>query len=183
MARPLARPARVILPDEEDLGPAMRNITESQRGFVIAWLSLGAKNQTEAAMMAGYGGTDDATRVAAKVLMRSPKVIAAIKEEADKFACAWAAMSVKNIVAIANDVRHKDSFAANKYLQDRAGLTVKTTHEVIVTDSRTQADILATIHDMAKRIGDDPRKLLGFDPGTVDAEFEEMSSEGLEDVL
>lgn len=181
MGRNLARPTRVVLPDEENLGPAMRNITEAQRGFVIAWVVSRASTPTEAAMMAGYGGTDDATRVAAKVLMRSPKVIAAIKEEADKFACAWAVMSVKNIIEIANNTRHKDSFAANKYLQDRAGLTVKTTHEVIVTDNRTPADILAAIHDMAKRMGDDPRKLLGFDP--VDAEFEEMSSEGLEDVL
>lgn len=178
----LARIPKVALPDEAHCGPAMKELNENQRGFVVAMVEMGAPNPTDAARLAGFGGTDQATRVAAKRLMGNPAVLAALREETDKFMRGSVLIAGHALQEIALDRHHKDRLKAATELLNRADLIVKTTHEVIVTDKRTPADILATIHDMAKRMGDDPRKLLGFDPVT-DAEFEEMSSEGLEDVL
>lgn len=177
----LARLPKVTLPSEAHCGPAMKELTDGQRGFVVAMIEMGAPNPTEAARLAGFGGTDQATRVAARRLMGNPAILAALREETDKFMRGSVLIAGHALQEIALDRNHKDRLKAATELLNRADLIVKTTHEVIVTDKRTPADILATIHDMAKRMGDDPRKLLGFDP--VDAEFEEMSSEGLEDVL
>jgi hypothetical protein len=87
---------------------------------------------------------------------------------------------------IAGDVMHKDRFKAGVELLNRSGLLVETQHRVTVEDNRSSKEIEDAIILLARRNGLDPRTLLGHSPAkpdAVDAEFEELSSEGLEDLL
>lgn len=181
----LARIPMVALPHEASCGPAMKELNENQRGFVVAMVEMAVANPTDAARIAGYGGTYQATRVAAKRLMGNPAIMAALREEADKYMRGSVMLAAKTLEAICLDKDHKDRFKAATELLNRANLIVKTTHEVIVTDNRVEADVVAQIVEIARRTGQDPKALLGYDPKlpAVDATFEEMSSVGLEDVL
>jgi phage terminase small subunit len=181
----VSRKPQILVPPDEKLGPAMLECTPAQRAFVVAMVSGGANNATQAAMVAGYGGTDDAKRAAAKHLMRTPKVLAALREEADKFMISGVLVGARAVMEIAMDPLHKDRLKAAVYLQERAGLQVTTKHEITVKDTRTPDDVIRSIVDMAKKNNLDPKALLGFDPElpVVEGEFEVKSTEGLEDVL
>lgn len=185
MTNTLARQNSFVLPSAASCGPAMKELTKAQQGFVVAMVEMGAPNATEAARLAGFGGTDQATRVAAKRLMGNPSILAALREEADKFMRGAVLIAGRALEEIALDRNHKDRLKAATELLNRAGLIVKTQHEVVVTDNRVEADVVAQIVEIARRTGQDPKALLGYDPGApvVDATFVEMSSVGLEDVL
>lgn len=175
-----ARPPAILVPPEGKLGPAMQALSPPQRAFVIALLETGARDDHLAAKMAGYGGTDGATRVAAFRLAHNPKVQAAIKEEADRRLRAGAILAASALVDIASDTRHKDRYKAAVELLNRAGLIVQTEHKVIVEDNRLTDEIEAGIIALAQRLNVDPTKLLGTQSKAarkaeaVDAEFTEV---------
>lgn len=196
MGRATARRSQIIVPPEEEQGQAMRELTIPQQRFVVALVELGARNNTQAAMMAGYGGTDAARKVAAKVLMRSPKVLAAIREEADKRLRSGALLAASRLYELIDSNDEKVALKASIETLNRSDLIVATEHRVTVTDNRSREDVIKAIVAMAKKNNLDPKTLLGFDPEVkpVDAEFKEvlsteciqtvdMSSDGLEDLL
>jgi hypothetical protein len=165
----------------------MQILTKNQRAFVIALVEMGAKNPTEAAMVAGYGGTDQARKTAAKELMRNPKVLNALKEEADKRLRSGALMAASRLIEIAGNPHDINSFKACVELLNRADLIVSTKHEVTVHDNRTSDEVMNTILSLAKKNNIDPKTLLGYNPAdkVVDAEFKEVvpSTDGVEDLL
>ena len=179
----------IAVPAEDTLGPAMQALSINQRAFVIAMLTTGAQDGTVCAAMAGYGNTQESRWVASHRLMHNPKVLAAIKEEADRRLRSGAILAASALVEICADTRHKDRFKAAQELLNRAGLLVETQHRVIVEDHRTDKEIEQAIVLMAKRHGLDPAKLLGYTTKPIDAEFTEveddapMSSDGIEDLL
>jgi hypothetical protein len=179
--------ALIFAPPEDQSGPAMRACTPNQQAFVVAMVTGGANNPTQAAMLAGYGGTDTARKVAARDLMRNPRVLAALREEGDKFLRSGAIVGARAVMEIAMDPHHKDRFKAGVELLNRADLIVATKHEVVVTDNRTAPEVLQAIVAMAQKNGIDPKTLLGYDPDDIlDVEFTEVeprSAEGLEDLL
>lgn len=181
----VARPTQIVVAPEDELGPAMQVLTKNQRAFVIALVECGAKNPTEAAMIAGYGGTDAARKTAAKELMRNPKVLDALREEADKRLRSGALLAASRLIEIAGNPLDINSFKACVELLNRADLIVATKHEVKVTDNRTTDDVMATILSLAKRNNIDPKTLLGYNPAEkiVEAEFTEATTAGLEDLL
>jgi phage terminase small subunit len=183
MHRMIARQSSLPLPDDAALGPAMKELTEHQQNFVIAMTEMGVSEPTAAARLAGYGGTDQSTKTAAKRLMRNPAVLAGLREEADKFLRGSVVIAARALQEIALDRNHRDRLKAADMLLNRADLIVKTTHEVIVTDKRTPDDVVAQIIEIARRTGQDPKALLGYDPKlpVVEAEFVEVSSEWLDE--
>lgn len=162
--------------------------TEQERTFVVAFLETGGRNHTTAAQIAGFGaGNDKSARQQAWRLMHRPRVLAALKEEADKRLKTGAILGASVLIEIAETPGHKDQYKAAVELLNRAGLIVATKHEVEVTDNRTTTTLLARVHELAGRLQIDPRKLLGQAAGTppvLDAEYEEVgSADGLEDLL
>jgi phage terminase small subunit len=178
-------------PPEENLGPAMRALNAGQRRFVIALLETGASNNTVAAGLAGYGGTEGSRRVMAHNLAHNPKVQAAIKEEADRRLRAGALLAASALVEIAGNPMHKDRFKASVELLNRAGLIVQTEHKVIVEDNRLSEEIEQGIIALSQRLGVDPTKLLGnnskaaqkanIKAQAIDAEFTEVDD--LSDIM
>jgi hypothetical protein len=189
-----AKPARapiVTVPDESALGPAMRACNVNQRAFVIALLETGGSSKKLAAKMAGYGLSDNASGSAGSSLSRHPKVLAALKEEADRRIRSGAVLAASVLLEIAEDPLHKDRFKAAQELLNRSGLIVETQHRVVVEDQRSTDEIERRILTLAEKLGIDPVKLLGYVPATggtdiIDGEctdVEDDGSEGLEDIL
>lgn len=177
--------------DDHDYGPAMSALNELQRRFVDAMLITGgqAGRYSEAARMAGYTGNPDSLKVTAHRLAHSPKVQAAIREEAERRVHSGAILGASVLIEIAQDSQHKDRFKAATRLLDMAGLIVTTQHKVTVEHTGDDAEKIRSVIAMAKAMGMDPRKLLGNagvtaeEIAAVDAEFEVVEHNWLEDAV
>lgn len=179
-------------------GPAMAALTKRQQSFVRAMLEVGGRagDYARCALAAGFTGSPNVIRVTAHRLAHDTKVLAALKEEADKRIRSGALLGASVLLEIASDQMHKDRFRAATELLDRSGLMVITEHKVTVDHSNSsEKEMVARIADMAAQLGIDPKRLLG---GYVEAEFTEVgksdlaipraaddvgSTEGLEDIL
>lgn len=147
--------------------------TEMQRAFVLALVQGNTPERPSiAAKEAGYSEPS----VSAHQLMRSRKVLAAIREEADKRFGASALIGVKALVDIANDPQHKQRFQAAQALLDRAGLQVVAKQEIVVKDDRMQSlsvdQLMAELRDSAKRLG--LVKPEDFAQNAIEGEFAEV---------
>ena len=163
-----------------ELGEAMLSLTENQRRYVINLVEQGGRNSMLAYQRATGCSPENAHKNAWR--MNSPHVAAAIREEADRRLRSGAILGASIMVEIAEDPMHKDRYKAAARLLDAAGLIVATEHKVTVEDKRSTQEIMRAIGRIAKDAGVDPEKLLGR-AVPVDVEFEELSSEGLEDIL
>jgi phage terminase small subunit len=124
-------------PDEASLGPCMRALTQKQRRFVLELRHgpAGYGSEVRAARAEGYGtrtSSDLALRVEAHRVLHNPNVQEALREIGGKIIRAEAFQSIKNTVAIANDLQHRDCLKANLALMDRGGFAVETHHSVTV---------------------------------------------------
>lgn len=151
--------------EPDDLGPAMRALTEKQRLFVAALRGQRRQNFTAAAKAAGYGvGSYGALRVRAHMLARNEAVVAAIREEAQRNLDASPLLATSVLIQIVGNPKEttKERRAAAVALLDRSGHGVSQNINVnkTVTD-RTGTAMLARIEALAKRLGLDPAALLG----------------------
>ena len=169
----------VEVPRDESLGPAMLACTHEQRAFVIALITMSPTNKQQAAMLAGHGGTPNAQAVAGCRLAAHPKVIAAIKEEAEKRMSAGAALAANVILEIAIDPMHKDRLKAAEMLKNQAGLIIaqRVQHDVEITDNRTTDEIKRQNAMLMERLG---LRLPAPKEDVIEGEFEEVNMEGLE---
>jgi phage terminase small subunit len=155
---------------ENEATGAMSQLTEKQQKFVIALLETGGQNNAEAARIAGYSQTNiNGCAIEANRLLRKPKVIAAIKEEAERRIHGGVLLGASVLVEIAGDKLHKDRFRAASALLDRGGMMIvgKTEHSLVIEDKRTEAELIEFITAQARLAGLDPRTLLGFNPPTI----------------
>lgn len=172
-------------------GPAMSQLRARQQAFVMAVLETGGQaKQANLAKMAGYTGNDVTLQTTGFRLMHDAKVIAAIKEEADRRLQSGSLLATSVLVEIAQNPMHKDRFKAAVAILERTGFVAKTEHTVNVHDDRrSNKELLAEVLAVAAQLGVDPQKLLGR-PMTVEAEFTEVkadepfdAAEGLEDLI
>jgi len=169
----------VTLPDEEDMGPALRACTPKQRCFVLE-LKVGPAgygSEIRAIKAAGYGSptsSDLSMRVMASQVLHNEKVQSALKEVGSRTIRAEAFQSIKNTVAIANDLTHRDCLKANLALMDRGGFAVETVHHVAVEHSTrvvvATEEVLERIRALAAKAGLDVAGLPPMIEGTCDAE-------------
>lgn len=166
---------------EHELGKAMRALVPQQRAFVYCLVETGG-NATSAARAAGYGaeGTkeqrDNACRVRGYQLAHNPKVLAAIKEEADKRLHSGALLAASALLEMVNDPLNKNRFKAAVELLNRGGLIVETKHTVNVNHSTSSdRETIDKITLLAKQMGLDPSRLLGQAGVVIDAEFEDVT--------
>lgn len=173
----------ILYVPEPSGGPAFDQLTEMQKRFVCAMLETGGQNDAEAARLAGYSDVGDCAKVRAYKLLRNPLILAAIREESEKRIQAGVGLGASVLVEIARDPLHKDRLKAAESLLNRGGLQIVTKHEITHKDERSTPELEAAVIEMARRLGVDPVKLLGYDPATVqDAEFTEVQDD-LSDLL
>lgn len=189
----MATQALTVYVEEAALGPAMRKLNAQQRSFVYALVETGG-NASQAAAAAGYGEGSptpelraNAYRVRGYQLSHDPKVLAAIKEEAEKRLHSGALLAASVLIEMANDKSSKHQFKAAVELLNRSGLIVATEHRVTVEhQGGSDKETIDRIRNLAGVLGLDPVKLLGSAGVIIDAEFTEVpvaTTEGLEDLL
>lgn len=152
----------IVVPHE--LGPAMRELTEMQRSFVVGYLDYGGRpgKAPDAARDAGYSThNDNVLKSNASRLLHMPKIIRAIKEEADLRLRTGAILGASVLIEIAGDANHKKQYNAAVELLNRSDLIVAERKEIIVDDKRPGKDeLVERVHSLAERLGIDPAMLL-----------------------
>lgn len=150
------------IPDSEEMGPAMRAISPQQRAFVVAYLAEGKANASAAARAAGYGAdsaTPEQAKTAAKVsgwrLIHDDRILAAVKEMAEKRLHAFTYRAAQALIDIAEDPTHKDRFKAADRLLGQGGIIAAVAEQKVVVEHRTEkrSDILKRIEALADKHG------------------------------
>ncbi len=179
MTNPTSGVAVVPDPEEPGLGPAMRALNPAQRRFALAAVMFPLAKDWQIAKAAGYSDRSHGSlRVAAHRLFHDDKVLAAIRECADKEVRSGLMLGLATIKKIARSDFHKDQFKAANTLAGLNGFAVAQNINVnqTVTDHSGQA-IMARIKALAEKHGLDPQKLLGRrEAEPIDAEFVEVKT-------
>lgn len=161
--------------------PEFDALTDKQKRFVTAMLVVGAKKDfgAEAARVAGY--SPDCAKQIAYTLMRHPKVLAAIRREADLRLQGSVLLGTQVLEEIALDPMHKDRMKAAVELLNRGGMMLIQKIEHTHKDERTATELVNFIRNMAIKNGIDPATLLGreepvpqIEDKTVDAQYTEI---------
>ncbi len=154
-----------MLPEGEDLGPAMRECSKRQRVFVVLLLDQGSKqDRTRAAEMAGYqGSTRNSLKVTAHWLAHNPKVQAAVLEEARKrMTLGTGAAAALLLETIADEKAHrKDRLRAAADLLDRSGIPAMSEHKVSVERTLSRDEKLLRVVELSRLLGRNPSEFLG----------------------
>ena len=160
---------------EYDQQSAMAALQPQQQNFVEAMVEGGAGPTavSAAAAKAGYSANYGWT------LMRMPRVLAALREEAAKHLLAGALLGAKVLSEIAMDSAHKDRFRAARELLAHSGFTAVTEQKITIDHTNSEArELVKELREFAGATGLDVNQLLASiglkqdDP--VDAEFEEV---------
>lgn len=166
-------------PDFDGLGPAMTALTPAQRRFAMAAVMFPFAKDWQIAKAAGYADRSNGSlRVKAHQNFHDPRILAAIRECADKEVRSSAMLGVATIKKLARRDDHRDQFKAAVWLAGMNDFAVAQNINVkqTVTD-RTGAAMMERFEALAKKHGLDPVKLLedrqGV-PAVVDAEFSEV---------
>lgn len=171
-------PVQVVVrpPDEEQMGPAMRELTPQQRIYVCALVDGGSQmRQKDAAVLAGFAHPNQASNR----LLQHQGVQEAIKEMALARLRSSALVGADVLISLAQDIRapHSVQLKAAERLLDQAGLIVATKHEVSVERKLSREEKLEKAVRICQILGLDPREKLGMIGVAVDAEFREVPKE------
>lgn len=167
-------------PDEENLGPAMLALNLAQRRFVLAMIEFPGITQSKAAQLAGYSNIKLAAKVRGHHLSHNEKVLAAIREVADRSMRSQSLMAANVLAEIAADskIDANARLKAAGMLLDRTGFGAAQTINVnkTVTDVTEKGieDRLQRAMARLRHIGRDPAELLGLGAPVVEAEFSEI---------
>jgi hypothetical protein len=166
---------------DREFGPMMNQLDVQEQIFVCN-LFMGITSITKAAELAGYRAINRAAlRVQAHRLLRKRKVAEAVKEEAKRRTVFLLPKAQKALDRILDNPQHADHFKAIKMARDDGGVSaaVERVLNVNMKVEVTQAEKVQQIQIMAKAMGIDPAKLLGYTPEQeiTDAEFEDVDAE------
>lgn len=147
----------------------------AQRRFAIAAVMYPLAKDWQIAKAAGYSDrSHGALRVTAHRLFHDEKVLAAIRECADKEVRSGAMLGIATIKKIVRNDMHRDQFKAAAWLASLNGFAVAQNINVnqTITDQSGKA-IMEKIRALAEKHGL-KQQLLGSGPPAVDAEFSEV---------
>lgn len=153
--------------DETDYGPAMAALTEKQRGFVLAMLTIPGCSHAQAAREAGYSDTADGAKSRGYYCAHNPAVQAAIREEAGKRlnSLSLVAANVMMEVMLDPEGDPRNKTKAAMAVLDRTGFAAAQNINVnkTVTDN-SGAALMERIQKAAAVLGVEPAQLLGLAP-------------------
>jgi len=168
----------VLLPPDDirdDYGPAMLALNDRQRRFVLAKCENPSISHEGASRAAGYLGEGINARVQGHRVATHPKVLAAMKEEAERMLNGDVLLATMALREIAKDTNHKDRAKVAMHIRAMAGLTEISRSEVVHRVLTNDSEKIAAITALAKTLGLDPKTLLGQAGVVTDAEFDIIS--------
>ena len=172
-----------IIPDPEvsSLGPAMLALTPVQRRFAIAAVMYPLAKDWQIAKAAGYSDKSyGSLRVKAHNQFHNEKVLAAIKECADKEIRGSAMLGIATMKKIVRNDLHKDQLKAAQTLVGLAGFTIDQNINVKQTiRDESGSAIMGEIKRLAEKLGVPVAKLLerkaeGPPAAVIEGEFMEV---------
>ena len=174
-------PAVLEMPPREEFGPALN---ERQRLFAWAFLN-NSGNATRAAQFAGYAGGIENWRVTGHRLIHNEAVLQAIHEGAWRLLQSGSVAAIAALLEIVNDRGSKDRARAATAILERTGVLAETRHKIKVEKEYDEKEMIAICVKMAKELGVPASKLIGSlaPPEAIDAEFQEQSTVGIEDIV
>lgn len=168
-------------PELDGLGPAMRACTPVERRFALAAVMYPLAKDWQIAKAAGCSDRSNGyLRRAAHRFFHSERVLAAIRECADKEVRSGAMLGIATIKKIVRNDQHRDQFKAAALL---AGLNRFTVDQNInlnqTVRDESAGELLAEIKKLSARLGVPLHALLGrsvpaAQADVVDAEFTEV---------
>lgn len=160
----------------------MLALNEARRRFAIAAVMYPLAKDWQIAKAAGYSSrSHGALRVQAHALFHDEKVLAAIRECADKEIRGSAMLGIATMKKIVRNDQHKDQLKAAQTLVGLAGFTIDQNINVNQTvRDESGAAIMADIKALAEKLGVPLTRLLehkASEPArpVVDAEFTEVT--------
>ena len=157
----------------------MKACTAAQRRFAIAAVMYPLAKDFQIARAAGYSDRSHGSlRVTAHRLFHDEKVLAAIRECADREVRSGAMLAVATIKKIIRNDAHRDQFKAAQWLAGMNGQVVAQNINVNQTvRDESGAALLGEIKKLAERLGVPVQQLLTKPAApVVDAEFSEVSN-------
>jgi hypothetical protein len=168
-------------PEEGNLGPAMKACTPVERRFAMAAVMYPLAKDWQIAKAAGCSDKSHGyLRRAAHRFFHSERVLAAIKECADKEIRGSAMLGIATIKKIVRSDMHKDQLKAAQTLVGLAGFTIDQNINLKQTiKDESGAAIMAQIKQLAAKLGVPMQALLEQRPTApaapvVDGEFSEV---------
>ena len=177
-----------LIPSEDasvdyKLGPAMKALKPQHRAFVWAVMELGTSRFGDAALTAGYQGTEQNLRALGYRLSHDVGIQAAFLEEARKRLCAHAGVASTVLTQIMENpaVEARDRLKAIDMLFNRIGMPEVREEKLTVVQTTDEREMIAKIRAVIKENGmslAEARALLGDRANEVlDAEFTEVDPE------
>ena len=137
----------------ENLGPAMLAINAQQRKFVVGYITSGGKSAARVARAAGYSDLRNGSKVRAWELTHNPKVLAALKEEADR---RMDVTAVNSLLRLDDLTTHRDPQVRQRAIDsvlDRRGHPRQTNTQVAMrVEHVDERSTLELIEDMRRLI-------------------------------
>lgn len=165
---------RVALITSREFGPEMQKLPVIEQMFVCN-LFTSPKSITKAAELAGYtAASRGALRVKAHTLLHSGRISAAVVEESKRRTVFLLPKAQRALEDVLDNPAHADHFKAIKTVRDDGGASKVIERVLNVKIELSQTEKIKSIIKFAQDHGQDPKLLLGFDPATIDAEFEEI---------
>lgn len=158
----------------------MLALSQAQRRFAIAAVMYPLAKDWQIAKAAGYSDrSHGALRVQAHALFHNERVLAAIKECADKEIRGAAMLGIATMKKIVRNDLHKDQLKAAQTLVGLAGFTIDQNINVKQTiRDESGSAIMGEIKRLAEKLGVPVAKLLERKTATamavVEGEFEEV---------
>ena len=145
-------------PPLDGLGPCMLALSAQQRRFVVGWIGTRGQNGARVARAAGYSDHLDAAKVQACRLVQNPKVLAALREEADRRLDGIAVLAILGLGDLVQSKDEKIKSAAIDSALDRTGYSRRTQQDIRVehTDKRSTAELLAAVRSLGMRVPELP---------------------------
>lgn len=166
-----------------DWGPAMSELTDLQRRYVLAMLTDPLGNPSRWARDAGYDDRNDGAKVQGHYLSHNPKIQAAATEVARTHLGTFGpALGIGVMMMIARNPDHKDQLKAAAMLANRTGFHETSEHTVRVEHTdRTGAALIERIGRLAAALGVDATGLLGVNAAPRQIEGEVIDRPAQED--
>ena len=146
-----------LLPDGQEMGPAMLALTRRQRAFVLAYVAHPQASGTELAKLAGYKQSEGSRVWAgtASKMLRMPAIIAAIHEVISKtYRGRGAAIAQDVMLKIAQDRKHPKQLAAALALADRGGFGAMMESKLTVEHRDLTSDaMIRRIQRLVRQLG------------------------------
>jgi hypothetical protein len=177
------------------MGPKMASLTELRRKFVYNLMNQPKRNATAAAEAAGYSAVSRASlMVQAHLLLHDSNIQDALVEETERRLRGCLPAAVATIAEIMENPQEGGSnrLKAAEMVMDRSGLHAVS--ETIQTDGGPlqEPDRMKRIIELARSMNMPVEKLIGRrlalqkpteEPLVLEGEYEEMSAEGIDELI